>query len=48
MRVLIVEDEKDMAEVLKEGFGRRGLNVSLAFDDLCSWRITWTLPDINN
>jgi DNA-binding response OmpR family regulator len=32
MRVLIVEDEKDMAEVLKEGLEEEDYFVSLAFD----------------
>jgi len=32
MRVLIVEDEKDMAQVLKEGLGEENHLVSLAFD----------------
>jgi DNA-binding response OmpR family regulator len=34
MRVLIVEDEKDMAEVLKEGLEEEDYFVSLAFDGL--------------
>jgi DNA-binding response OmpR family regulator len=34
MRVLIVEDEKDMAEVLKEGLEEENYFVSLAFDGL--------------
>lgn len=32
MRVLIVEDEKDMAQVLKEGLEEENHRVSLAFD----------------
>jgi len=34
MRVLIVEDEKDMAVVLKEGLEEEDYFVSLAFDGL--------------
>jgi len=32
MRVLIVEDERDMAQVLKEGLEEENCFVSLAFD----------------
>jgi len=34
MRVLIVEDERDIAEVLKEGLEEENYFVSLAFDGL--------------
>src|SRR5438477_3611560 len=39
MRLLIVEDERDMAQVLKEGLEEENHLVSLAFDGLSGFEI---------
>ncbi|MDB5099466.1 MAG: two-component response regulator [Cyanobacteria bacterium RYN_339] len=44
MRVLVVEDERDLASAIQEGLERQGFAVDVAFDGEEGWRLTQVFP----